>query len=264
MIHIIFGESAYGSLKFALKDKEDRVIAFPDYLGEGPITELTSAARMEKRSKWLGENFHIEERNKLEEAIIRLQTLKDSQVIVWASENAAEQFGLRLVCHILANRNCPIFICNTYRNILFMNQGKNIQMEIRHTGEVISAQMNAMLDGHLLEQLVDSEIIQLGEQANQLMKGKSVLRTWQRGQIIEDVETRDDAIILHYLQELLNESGEPFIKAPRLIGHVLGHSVHDIHDTWIEYRLLALIAEGNVDYRGDLRNMRTYAVKLPQ
>lgn len=264
MIHIIFGESAYGSLKFALKNKKEEIIAFPGYLGEGPITRLTSTAGMEKRAKWLEQNFQIKDTDNLGEAITRLQTLKDCQVIVWASENAGEQFGLRLVCHILANRNCPIFLCNTYRNMLFMHQGKNVQMEIRHTGEVSPAQMNAMLDDHLLEQLTNSEIIQLGEQANQVMKGKSVLRTWQRGKITEDVETRDDAIILHYLQELLNESGEQFIKAPRLIGHVLGHSVHDIHDTWIEYRLLALIAEGNVDYRGDLQNMRTYSVKLPQ
>ena len=163
-----------------------------------------------------------------------------------------------------SNLACALFVIYYQIKIARFSYVIPIKIEIRHTGEVSPTQMNTMLDFDLLERLEDSEIIQLGEQANQLMKGHSILRTWHRGQIVEDVETRDDATILRYLQELLDESREPFIKAPRLIGHVLGHSVHDIHDTWIEYRLLALIAQGFVNYKGNLRNMRSYAVKLSQ
>ncbi|MCH7323315.1 DUF1835 domain-containing protein [Solibacillus sp. MA9] len=265
MKHIIFGESAAGSLKFALKKEAAQIIAFPDYLGEGPIQELLTKEGLKQRSSWLEQVFRMDGSqwaNSFEQAIKQLEKVtEEDSVLVWASENAAEQFGLRLICHVLQYKNCPIYFCDTYENMLYLHPQHNVQMEIRHTGEVSSEQFRHILTEKLFEQLAPDEISDYAKQAAKLMQGNSLLRTWRRGEIFEDVETRDDALIFHYLQELQQESNEEYIRAPRIIGHVLGFSVHDIHDTWIEYRLLALIGQGKVAYRGDLRTMRTYEVK---
>lgn len=265
MKHIIFGESAAGSLKFALKKESAQIIALPNYLGEGPIQGLLTNEGLHQRASWLGKSFQMDGMQwvqRFERAIKQLELIdEDDSVIVWASENAAEQFGLRLICHILQHKRCRVFFCNTYENMLFMHRERNTQMEIRHSGEVAPEQFLNMLKGHLYKELSTEDISEFAEQALQLMEGNSLLRTWRRGEITEDVETRDDAMILHYLHELQQKSDTDYIPAPRLIGHVLGFSMHDIHDTWIEYRLHKLIRAGNVNYRGDIRTMRKYEVK---
>lgn len=265
MKHIIFGESAAGSLKFALKKGTAQIIAFPNYLGEGPIQELLTAAGLKHRASWLEQAFRIDGAQwtgGFKQAMQQLEKVtEEDSVLVWASENATEQFGLRLICHVLQHKNCSIYHCNTYGNMLFLHRERNVQMEIRHTGEVSPEQLCHMLAEQLYEQLKPKEVSNYAKQGAQLMQGNSLLRTWRRGEILADVETRDDAMILRYLHELLQEFDTEYIRAPRLIGHVLGFSMHDIHDTWIEYRLLTLIEQGDVNYRGDLRKMRTYEVK---
>lgn len=263
MKHIVFGESIAGSMAFAFKNQE--IIAFPGFLGEGPIRGLLTEQGLKMRSTWLFEAFRIDGTEwgvHFTQAIKQLEAITEQDcVLIWASENAAEQFGLRLVCLLLAAKNCPIYFCDTYENMLHMHCTRNVQIEIRHSGEMNAQQMRTMYEQQQYRQLTSEEIRTFGEQANKLMQGNSLLRTWHRGEIVEDVETRDDARILHYLIELLQELEGDFLKAPRLIGHVLGYSVHDINDTWIEYRLLTLIQKGIVQYRGDLTQMRTYEVK---
>lgn len=264
MKHIVFGESAAGTMAIAFEKQE--IIAFPDFLGEGSIQGLLTEQGLNERTAWLSEAFRIDGTAwgaHFTDAIQKLAAVTEQDsVLIWASENAAEQFGLRLVCTLLASKNCPVYFCDTYENMLHMHRARNLQMEIRHSGEMNIKQMRMMYEQQQYRELSSEEIRTFGEQAKQLMQGDSLLRTWHRGQILEDVETRDDALIIHYLKELLQERDEDYVRAPRLIGHVLGFSVHDISDTWIEYRLLTLIQTGTVQYHGDLRQMRTYEVKV--
>lgn len=264
MKHIVFGESAAGTMAIAFEKQE--IIAFPDFLGEGSIQGLLTEQGLNKRTTWLSEAFRIDGTAwgaHFTDAIHKLAAVTEQDsVLIWASENAAEQFGLRLVCTLLASKNCPVYFCDTYDNMLHMHRARNLQMEIRHSGEMNVKQMRMMYEQQQYRELSSEEIRTFGEQANQLMQGDSLLRTWHRGQILEDVETRDDALIIHYLKELLQERDEDYVRAPRLVGQVLGFSVHDINDTWIEYRLLTLIQTGTVQARGDLKQMRTYEVKV--
>ena len=264
MKHIVFGESVAGSFKVAFNKQE--IISFPSILGEGPIQELLTEQGLNERNTWLSRAFQIDGTawgEHFTEAIKQLEFVKEQDsVLIWASENAGEQFGLRLVCSLLALKNCPVYFCNTYENMLHMHQEHNTQMEIRHSGEVNAQQLRIMYEQQQYRKLSNEEIRSFGEEAKQLMQGDSLLRTWHCGEILEDVETRDDALIIQYLNELLQERDEDYVRAPRLIGHVLGFSVHDISDAWIEYRLLTLIQTGLVQYRGDLKQMRTYEVKV--
>lgn len=54
------------------------------------------------------------------------------------------------------------------------------------------------------------------------------------------------------------------MKAPRLIGEVIGHMEQYTGDEWIEYRLRHLIEQGIFEYRGELHAMRYYEVKLKE
>ncbi|MFJ7744674.1 DUF1835 domain-containing protein [Peribacillus sp. NPDC097295] len=270
MKHILFNQAASGSLKHALKGERVDIIAFPDSLGAGPIHRLLTEEGITERLEWLQKAYRFDEKMSQQyvalfhDAIIRIQQIEEGDsVIIWTCENAAEQFGLRLVSHLLSGKKCAISVCNTYFPMLYFHEDKHAQFDIRHSGEVSPDQMKQMLKLNELEQLTEGKIALLKNEALQLMEGHSTVRTWVRGRMIEDIESRDDESIIQYANEFQSKYGvDEFYNATRLIGHVLGWSQHDISDTWIDYRLRMLIKNGVFDYTGDTRDMRSYQVRL--
>ena len=270
MKHILFSQSAYGALNHALKREQVDFIVFPDFFGEGPIHRVLTEKGFAERVEWLQEAYRFDDKMSQQyvglfhEAMARIQHIKDGeQVTVWTCENATEQFGLRLVSHLLSGKKCAISVCNTYFNMHQLNEDRNTHIEIRNSAEVSPDQMKRMIQLNLLDELPEDKIALLKKEALQLMEGHSMVRTWVRGRIIQDVESRDDEVIIQYANELQSKYGiDEFYNATRLIGHVLGWSQHDINDTWIDYRLRMLIKNRVFDYTGDTREMRSYQVRL--
>ena len=270
MKHILFSQSAYGSLNHALKGEPVDIIVFPNFFGEGPIHGLLTEEGFTQRVEWLQKAYQFDDRMSqqyvglFKEAMARIQQIKEGeQVTVWTCENATEQFGLRLVSYLLSGRKCTIFVCNTYFPMLYFHEDTHTQNDIRHSGEVSPDQMKQMLKLNVLDEFTQDKIAHLQAEALQLMEGQSIVRTWVRGRIIEDEESRDDEVIIHYANELQSKYGvDEFYNATRLIGHVLGWSHHDINDTWIDYRLRMLIKNGVFDYKGDTSEMRSYQIRL--
>ncbi|MGM9957335.1 MAG: DUF3658 domain-containing protein, partial [Peribacillus sp.] len=146
---------------------------------------------------------------------------------------------------------------------LYFHEDEHTQYDIRHSGEVSPEQMKRMLKLNLLDPLPEDQLALLQAEALQLMEGQSIVRTWIRGRIIEDDESRDDQEIIRYASDMQSEYGiDNFYNAARLIGHVLGWSEHDINDTWIDYRLRMLIKKGIFESIGHLSEMRSYQVRL--
>ena len=145
----------------------------------------------------------------------------------------------------------------------YFGEGPHTQYDIRHSGEVSPEQMKRMLKLNVLEPLTEDQLALLQAEAVQLMEGHSIVRTWIRGRIIEDDESRDDQEIIRYASDMQYKYGShDFFNAARLIGHVLGWSEHDINDTWIDYRLRMLIKKGIFESIGHLREMRSYQIRL--
>lgn len=267
--HILFNQSACGALRHALKGENVDIITFPNFFGEGPIHRLLTEKGFSERMEWLQEAYRFDEKMSeqyvalFHDTLARLRQVKEGeQVIVWSCENAAEQFGLRLVSHLLSGKKCAISVCNTYLNMLHLHEDNHTQYDIRHSGDVSPEQMKRMLKLNFLERLTEDKLALLQAEALQLMEGYSIVRTWFRGRIIEDNESRDDQEIIQYANELQSEYGRnDFFNATRLIGHVLGWSEHDINDTWIDYRLRRLIKNGFFEYIGHLSEMRSYQVR---
>ncbi|MGE7118810.1 DUF1835 domain-containing protein [Peribacillus sp. NPDC046944] len=270
MKHILFNQAAFGALSHALKRENVEIITFPNFFGEGPIHRLLTEKGFLDRMKWLQEAYRFDKKMSeqyvvlFHDALKSLQQIKEGeQVIVWTCENAAEQFGLRLVSHLLSGKKCSISVCNTYFPMLYFHEDEHTQYDIRHSGDVSPSQMKRMLKLNLLDPLTEDELVLLQAEALQLMEGHSIVRTWFRGRIIEDDESRDDQEIIRYASDMQSEYGiDNFYNAVRLIGHVLGWSEHDINDTWIDYRLRMLIKKGVFASIGHLREMRSYQVRL--
>ncbi|MEG0440248.1 MAG: DUF1835 domain-containing protein [Solibacillus sp.] len=110
-VHIIFGESAYGSLRCAMKEEQVKIIGFPSLLGEGPIQNIHTETGLKNRLQWLENNYlfdteDIERYKQLFETGLQQveQIAEGSKIIIWTCENAAEQFGIRFVAKLLAGK----------------------------------------------------------------------------------------------------------------------------------------------------------------
>ena len=145
MIHIAFSEIS--SLKIALKemklDKKDKVITFGDIFSIGPVWNLQEKNGLEFRFEWLkkciddefGEFLSYKQR--FEKAIDQVNTIPEgSHLMIWCSDSAHEQTGLRYVIYLLKDRDVNITLINTtiaYEELFHTKNSKSI---LSHTGEI--------------------------------------------------------------------------------------------------------------------------------
>lgn len=270
-VHIIFGESAYGSLRFALKGKQDQIIAFPSHFGEGPVKNIHTEDGLKNRLQWLEAHYSLDEEDSeryeqlFKAGLQQIEQLTEgTKIIIWTCENAAEQFGLRFVTKLLASKHVTCYVCNTFFNVLELYKGKDTWCEIRNSGEVIPEQLQQFVKNEWIERVPDELFATYQQEAEQLLANDSVVRTWRYGKIEHADENRDDAFIIKVAKMLhgeLQDEGS-WLGAAQLIGTAFGEIEHDISDSWVNFRLHKLIEQGFFQYEGDLSELCKYRVKL--
>lgn len=58
MIHLVFGASATGSLKYTLHKQNHKIIGFPIDFSVGPITNVHKKSGIDNYFTWLKSSFH--------------------------------------------------------------------------------------------------------------------------------------------------------------------------------------------------------------
>lgn len=266
MNHFVIGDSAAGSLKIAFRGKNHQISVLPLDLSVGPIAAIHEEEGIQRHLDWLRSSFTYEDEYFVHQELTYCQTLRkikslknSDQVTFWTSDNAAEQIGLRLFCYLMADKKVELSVVNTAEAMDELMKDSDIQVEIRHSGECTNKQM-AHFFKHSRRRVPEDAA--LSEDAERLLAGTGLLRSWEQGEILDAEETRDDEFILACVRELGDQAeNEGFVKATRVIGEVFGHSYHIYSDSWIDYRLRSLIHSGKVLARGDLGSMRTYEVR---
>lgn len=266
MIHIVFGKSAEGSLRFALRGENHKVIGFPIDFSVGPITNIHNKSGIERYFSWFKSAYDTTWSGAEDDEIIYKQALQhlseiknDEQVIIWVCENASEQSGLRIIAHLLKDRDIELAIVNTYKAMCEYNKHKDIRIEIRHTGECIPEQLVHFLKSHFCPISKDMRE-RLERQREELIQNTYLARSWKEGEIIDELETKDDSFILECAEKLHHEMrNSEFMLVARLIGEVIGHSEQPLSDAWIEYRIRSLISSGYFQREG---KSHMYKVKL--
>jgi len=269
MIHLVFGASATGTLKHTLHEQNNTIIGFPVDFSVGPITNIHEKSGINHYFTWLKSSFNTGEellendQIAYQQSLQKLMGIEDGeQVTIWTCENATEQIGLRISCYLLRDKKVDLGMINTYDAIHDYMKHKDIQMDIRHTGECNTEQIRHFYKHSIgpIPGEIKSDYVQDGER---LLNSKSMLRSWRLGEVIDDVETRDDAFILECVTRIHSDKQSPaFIKAARVIGEVVGHLEYPVSDSWIEYRIRSLIHANQLTYKGSLHSMRTYNIKI--
>jgi uncharacterized protein YbcV (DUF1398 family) len=274
MIHILFGASAPGTLKFVLRemglDKKEKVISFWDIFSIGPVWKLDEEIGIKSRFEWMrkcmtGEfDEYPDYTGKFKQAHNQICSIpKGDHVTIWTSDNAHEQTGLRLVLYLLKERNIDITVINTTEEYDELFRVKKVKYTLLHTGEIPPEKLQRIYENGSGRFLTDHDREGYEKEWLSLAETRETLRIWRNGRIQSVSEDYYDEVIIKRAKKLHGKRREKeFMKSARLIGEVLGHLDQYVGDTFIEYRVKKLIEAGVFEYEGNLEAMRFYSVRL--
>lgn len=274
MIHILFGASASGSLKFVLREmgleKKERVISFWDTFSIGPVWQWHEQHGIQSRFEWMKKCISDEYdefpdyQQRVEKTINQIHSIPEGvHITIWASDNAHEQTGLRYVVHLLKEKNVDISLINTTVEYVELFLVKKVKYTPLHSGEIPPEKLQIIYEQGRGKLFTDHDKEDLEKEWISLAESQETLRIWRTGRIQSVPEDYYDEFIIKKAKVLHSKQRtRDFMKSARLIGEVLGHLDQYVGDEFLEYRLRELIDKGVFKVEGSLEAMRYYSVKL--
>ncbi|GEN35821.1 DUF1835 domain-containing protein [Aneurinibacillus danicus] len=274
-VHIIFGDSASGCLRAALKglgvNQEEKVITFSSLFSIGPVWQLHTEEGRKERKEWFTKHFRYSEEDAthyiqcFQNALGEISSIpSDVPITIWTGENAHEQTGLRFVLYLLNEKANDITVINaTKAHAAYFNQAE-LTYTVLHTGEIVPEKLQAIYEKSRLNQLLSlQDRKRLAEEWLRLADTNEVLRIWKNGYVQSITEEWFDPHVIQAAQELHSkQKKKDFVKAARVIGEALGSLEQYVGDEFLEYRLRMLIGQNVFEAVGSLEAMRYYSVRL--
>ncbi|MDQ0205685.1 DUF1835 domain-containing protein [Alkalicoccobacillus murimartini] len=268
--HIAMTETIAGSLRYGFKGAgraNHTFIAFDDYFAYGPIWNLHEKAGVIARYKWMermrystsykqGYTRFYETQNDIQ------QIPAGSDVMIWTGNNATEQVGYLFAMYLLKNHTSNVRSINTsdYYHELFP-QMRDEQFYPQISSEILPEQLRMMFAEHKLDSIAIEIRKKLEDEWLRRSESEDVLRVWRENSLLNVPEDALDEDILNIAWLLHHENDqEEFMKAIKLIAHAVGEFDQLPSDTFIEYRIKALIHQGKLLMRGTYHQMWTYEV----
>ncbi|EEL67741.1 DUF1835 domain-containing protein [Bacillus mycoides] len=273
VIHITFGDSAYGNLKNAFQQrneyKNEKVICVNEDFSIGPIYKLDSIEGMQERKQWLKEVLTtvgptsdldyldwIETTLKQNSQIVE-EVPSGSKVILWYGENASDVIGVRFVLSLLHDKNMQVEEVNvtdfshhiefTVRDL----QDKEIPHVLKSLGEMPSELvLEAIQTKKKLSQEQVQSLIQDWKKHSQT---NGVLRILVNGQLTTVSED-------YYDVSILDNTSNEYQRAIRIVGKVMGENEQRIGDTYLTFRVHKLIQQEKLNFQGNLVKIE---IRLP-
>ncbi|MGE7662870.1 DUF1835 domain-containing protein [Peribacillus sp. NPDC097197] len=276
MIHIVFGASASGSVRFFLREmgleKVEKVISFWDIFSIGPVRQLHEEKGIQARFEWMKTYIHDEfgdfpdYEQKFEKTIKQIQSIPEgSHLTIWTSSNAHEQTGLRLIVYLLKEKNLDISLINTTKAYEELFQVKKVKYTPLHTGEIPSEKLQSIYEKGKRKLCTDHDREDLEKEWQCLSDNQETLRIWRNGRIQSVPEDYYDAFIMKKAKKLHGQQKtKDFMISARLIGEVLGHLDQYVGDAFLESRLKKLVELGLFETEGNLEGIRFYKIRLKQ
>lgn len=273
IIHITFGDSAYGNLKYAFQQnneyKNEKIICVNEDFSIGPINRLVSIEGMQERKKWLkdvltttGPATDIDYLDWIETTLQQNSQIAEeipshSKVILWYGENASDAIGIRFVLSLLQEKNIQFEVVNiTYfsHHIEFKvqdSQNKKIPYVLKSLAAMPSKFIFEALQ--IKKELSQEQVHNLIQDWETCSQSNGVLRILENRKIASVSESYYDAAILEH-------TSNKYQRASRIVGEVMGTSEQPIGDTYLNYRVHQLIQKGNLVSQG---NFPKIEIRLP-
>lgn len=266
MIHIVFNEADVDVLKKAIELDETLqgdVLQVKDDYAVGPLTGIYEAEGIEARKQWwkdvltggdydgLVEKGQVDDNKLVADLKERLLAEPDQIVWVWAAQNKHDVSGYYWLMSQLKDFQGRIFILYL-NNLPFISEKGTIfypdWLHVIPPKEFLKAK-------RLARPITLSEFeIDPDEWARICNEGKSV-RLLEGGKKLAQY---NDSF---YDEELRKFITGDWQKASKIINQYGNKSKHTTGDAYLLWRLKGLVAGGELDVQGEVRNMKEFEVK---
>lgn len=276
-VHVVFGSSFSGSLKFAIKSMgvadKHKVITLNENYAIAPLRELHYSSGNVTRYRWLFDHLNdpsydytLVEDIEMEHLELQRQITQipaHAVIIIWIGNNASEQTGLRYASFLLRHLHNEIILFNPSEACATKFNLPDQFIDYLHSGEIPSDKLQSIFPDLENSKPITNESRRILEQEwLELSKQDEVLRIWVNGQIQQVNKSYFDSYLLSIVEQLHHtQAHKEFITAARIIGEAMGCCDQYVGGLYFEYRLRELIYQGELKIKGVPRAMRTYSVR---
>ncbi|MGN6439834.1 MAG: DUF1835 domain-containing protein [Agriterribacter sp.] len=268
MIHIVFNEADVEVLQKAIELDETlqgEVIQIKDDYAVGPLANLYVGEGIEARKAWWNEvlaggdldgkvnDGSVDDYKTVAELVGTMRRNADEIIWIWAAQNKHDVSGYYWLLHYMKEFQGRVFILYL-NNLPFINEkGQIFYPTWLHTiqpKEFLKAKKLAR-PITLSEFEVDpDEWIKLANEN----KGVRILEGGKK--LVQHDYDFYDADLKKYITK-------DWQKASKVISHFLSKNKHTTGDMYLLWRLKLLIAAGDYDVQGEVKNMKDFEVKTP-
>lgn len=270
-VHLVCGESPAGSLKVGL-DRHQKVIGFPDFFGDGPISHLQQASGQKQRFEWLKDHMNVEDEyyeNEYEQRFAKaLKEItdipKEVPIVLWSAGNADEQTGIRYFLYMMREKENPVYLINSTSAFRELFPNKTLQEFQRHTGVLEPENLQQIYLEKAGHPLTLEERRRYEQEWESISETGGTLRVWKDHQVQAVNENYYDSMIITVCEEVTDDQEDGFVKAARIIGEALGRIDDVVNVMFLEYRVRSLVYEGVFEIKGIPKSMRHYSVRVKE
>ena len=262
-LHIVFGDSAEGLLKFSLKwhNKSefcDEIFNFKDDFSIGPLMNIDNNENLTSRINWFEKIFittgtsdiYKDFENNIVSFYDSLSLIseKDS-IVIWHGKNPCDQTALRYLCNKFQNNKIYEIDISKFE-IKFNGDENYIPKSVAHCNpqDIEELFFN-------ISEIEKETRKNFSNQWNNINNSNKNLRLLENNNVVSVNENYFDS-------EILENCTDNFKMTTKIIGDTMGKSDHMISDLYIDYRIRTLINERQLIYRGNLKRMRDFEIKL--
>ena len=267
MIHIVFQEADVPALQKSFELDESMrgdVLEIKDEFAVGPIRDIYQPESVEARKQWwreilaggdydgLVDDGHVDDQKTVRELIARLNEDQSEIVWIWAAQNKHDVSGYYWLISQLKDFQGRIFLLYL-NNLPFINEKGNIFYPT-HLSEI--APREFVKAKKLARPVTLSEFeIDPDEWARLQTEDKGV-------RILEGGKKLVQYDYDFYDKDLQKFISSDWQKASKLINTYLHKATHKTGDAFLLWRLKQIIATGDLDVQGEIKNMKDFEVKL--
>lgn len=263
-IHVVFGNSAKSlfiqSNKFNLDSIQ--LICLDDCLNVGPICDVDAGEEIRKRSNWWVKVFDCPTSMDADSTFTLInRDVETIKTLVANYRNEKIYLWTGLVASEIIHASRLLYHLQPQNNHVHVFDFSNFSMKNIH-GEVVYPRCLGTTDLSRVEnpekqfrQLTEEELLKFRKLWERVKSGNSLLWILEKGRIVEKEETYFDSF-------LLSHCSHEFQRPARIIVQTLCDTDLNVGDSFLNYRMKQLAFMKKVEFRGELKQMRDYEVRL--
>ena len=267
MIHVVFQQADVPALQksFGLDESlRGDIMEIKDEFAVGPIKDMYNPEAMEARRQWwrdilaggdydgIVDDGHVDDQKTVQDLIVRLQNDPEEVVWIWAAQNKHDVSGYYWLISQLKNFQGRIFLLYL-NNLPFINE----KGSIFYPENLFNIPAREFIKAKKLARPVTLSEFEIDpDEWIRLQNEDKGVRILEGGKKLVQYDYD------FYDADLRKFISADWQKASKIIHAFLNKATHKTGDAFLLWRLKEIIAAGEFDVQGEIKNMKDFEIKV--